>query len=122
MNGFNVFVYNFNKEDIDFVSANLEQGMGMEIIDDMSAFIGEYYFLGLIKQEGEDENYFSEIENYLNECNQTSETIVVIGKLKSVPQGNATRYIKILHNMEEVKQNWKDILELAKENYYKYKQ
>lgn len=121
MNGFNVFVYNFSKEDIDFVRSNLEHDMGMEVIDDMSAFIGEYFFLGLIKQEGKNENYFSEIENYLNECHQTTETIVIIGKLKSVPKGNATRYIKILHNMDEVKQNWDDILNLAKENYYKYK-
>ena len=121
MNDFNVFVYNFSKEDIDFVRANLKPGIGMEIIDDMSAFIGEYFFLGLIKQEGKAENYFSEIENYLNECHQTIETIVIIGKLKSVPKGNATRYIKILHNMDEVKQNWNDILELAKENYDKYK-
>ena len=121
MNDFNVFVYNFSKEDVDFVRTNLEPGINMEIVDDVSAFIGEYYFLGFIKQEGEDENYFSQIENYLNECHQTTETIVVIGKLISVPKGNATRYIKILHNMDEVKHNWDDILELAKENYYKYK-
>lgn len=120
MNDFNVFVYNFSEKDIDFVRKNLPSGMKMEVVNDISAFIGEYYFLGLINQENENEDCYSIIENYLNECNQTTETVVLIGKLKTVPKGNTTRYIKIVHNMDDIKQNWKEILDLAKENYYKY--
>jgi len=119
MNDFNVFLYRFGEEDIEFVRNNLLPGMKMEVVNDISAFIGEYYFLGLINQENDDEDCYSVIENYLNECNQTTETIVLIGKLKVVPKGNATKYIKIVHSMDDVKQNWQQILELAKENYYK---
>ena len=59
MNDFNVFVYNFDEKDIEFVRNNLLPEMKMEVVNDMSAFIGEYYFLGLINQKHENENCYS---------------------------------------------------------------
>ncbi len=116
-NELKIFTCNLDDEEVSFMKANLPDGNSIEKVDDSTAFIGEYYFLGIIKQN-EGENHIEKIANYLRECNMEMETIAYIGKLHYLPKGEYN-YIKVYNTMDSFKEDFKKIVEFAKERYIK---